>query len=122
MTGFFQRLFSKRQAAQETSSPPLAGRLEIEEFGHNLVSIDALDFIGQQAISPNQRYRLIWADRAPDGPNVREHHVTGLFDALGPDRLAEIATVFATAPYDLRAGWPDLTLWPDGKVKFVEVK
>ncbi len=67
MTGFFQRLFSKRQAAQETSSPPLAGRLEIEEFGHNLVSIDALDFIGQRANSPNQRYRLIWADRGPDG-------------------------------------------------------
>jgi tetratricopeptide (TPR) repeat protein len=55
-------------------------------------------------------------------PNVREHHVTGLFDALGPGRLAEIAAVFATAPYDLRAGWPDLTLWQDGKVKFVEVK
>ena len=55
-------------------------------------------------------------------PSVREHHVTGLFDALGPDRLAEIATVFATAPYDLRAGWPDLTLWQDSKVKFVEVK
>jgi hypothetical protein len=67
MTGFFQRLFSKRDAAEETSPPPLAGRLEIKEFGHNLVSIDALDFIGQQAISPNQRYRLIWADRAPDG-------------------------------------------------------
>ena len=67
MTGFFQRLFSKQQAANETSSPPLASRLEIEEFGHNLVSIDALDFIGQQAISPSQRYRLIWADRAPDG-------------------------------------------------------
>ena len=67
MTSFFQRLFSKREAAHETSSPPLAGRLEIEEFGHNLVSIDALDFIGQQAMSPNQRYRLIWADRAPDG-------------------------------------------------------
>lgn len=48
--------------------------------------------------------------------------LTGLFDALGPDRLAEIATVFATAPYDLRAGWPDLTLWQDGKVRFVEVK
>ncbi len=67
MTGFFQRLFSKREAPQETSPPPLAGRLEIEEFGHNLVSIAALDFIGQQAISPNQSYRLIWADRAPDG-------------------------------------------------------
>jgi len=67
VTGFFQRLFSKREAPQETSPPPLAGRLEIEEFGHNLVSIAALDFIGQQANSPNQRYRLIWADRAPDG-------------------------------------------------------
>lgn len=55
-------------------------------------------------------------------PNVREHHVTSLFDALGPDRLAEISTVFATAPYDLRAGWPNLTLWQDGKVKFVKVK
>ena len=67
MTGFFQRLFSKREAANETSLPPLAGWLEIEEFGHNLVSIDALDFIGHQAVSPNKRYRLIWADRTPDG-------------------------------------------------------
>ena len=55
-------------------------------------------------------------------PNVHEHHVTGLFHALGPRRLAEIATIFATAPYDLRSGWPDLTLWKDGKVRFVEVK
>ena len=67
MTGFFQRLFSKREAAHETSSAPLAGRLKIEEFGHNLISIDALDFIGHQAVSPNKRYRLIWADRTPDG-------------------------------------------------------
>jgi hypothetical protein len=67
MTGFFQRLFSKREAAHKTSPLPLAGRLEIEEFGHNLVSIDALDFIGHQAVSPSKRYRLIWADRTPDG-------------------------------------------------------
>jgi len=67
VTGFFQRLFLKREAANKSSSPPLAGRLEIAEFGHNLVSIDALDFIGHQAVSPNKRYRLIWADRTPDG-------------------------------------------------------
>ena len=67
MTGFLQRLFTKRKVAHETSFPTLAGRLEIEEFGHNLVSIDALDFIGHQAMSPNHRYRLIWADRSPDG-------------------------------------------------------
>ena len=67
MTGFFQRLFSKRQAAHEPSPPPLESRLEIDEFGHNLVSIDALDFIGHQAVSPNKRYRLVWADRTPNG-------------------------------------------------------
>lgn len=54
--------------------------------------------------------------------NVREHRVISLFDVRGPDRLTDIATVFAAAPYDLRAGWPDLTRWQDGKVKFVEVK
>jgi len=44
-------------------------------------------------------------------PRVGRHHVMGLFEALGSERLATIAEVFATAPYDLRAGWPDLTLW-----------
>lgn len=55
-------------------------------------------------------------------PNVRAEHVFGLFEALGSDRLAEIANVFATAPYDLRSGWPDLTLWKGKTVRFVEVK
>ena len=88
MTGFFQRLFSKREAANETSLPPLAGWLEIEEFGHNLVSIDALDFIGHQAVSPNKRYRLIWADRTPDGSrggNRSEGH--GSWSLLLDDRI-----------------------------------
>lgn len=55
-------------------------------------------------------------------PDVTGEDVSGLFDVLGPERLAEIASVFATAPYDLRAGWPDLTLWKRGAVRFVEVK
>ncbi|WP_239806600.1 VRR-NUC domain-containing protein [Croceicoccus hydrothermalis] len=55
-------------------------------------------------------------------PSVRAEHVFGLFEALGSDRLAEIANVFATAPYDLRSGWPDLTLWKGKTVRFVEVK
>jgi len=88
VTGFFQRLFSKREAAHETSSAPLAGRLKIEEFGHNLISIDALDFIGHQAVSPNKRYRLIWADRTPDGSrggNRSEGH--GSWSLLLDDRI-----------------------------------
>lgn len=55
-------------------------------------------------------------------PTVRLNHVLELFDHLGPERLAQIAQLFAKAPYDLRAGWPDLTLWKGGDVRFVEVK
>lgn len=55
-------------------------------------------------------------------PRVEWDHVAGLFATLGNERLADIATVFATAPYDLRAGWPDLTLSRDGEVRFAEVK
>lgn len=55
-------------------------------------------------------------------PRVERHHVLGLFEALGPGRLAEIADIFATAAYDLRAGWPDLTLWRGNDIRFVEVK
>ncbi|MBD3774319.1 MAG: VRR-NUC domain-containing protein [Rhodobacteraceae bacterium] len=55
-------------------------------------------------------------------PSVRREHVLGLYENLRPERLVEIARVFATAAYDLRAGWPDLTLWKNGSVKFVEIK
>ena len=55
-------------------------------------------------------------------PAVRKEDVLGLYENLGAQRLAEITEVFATAPYDLRAGWPDLTLWKETEVRFVEVK
>lgn len=55
-------------------------------------------------------------------PRVERDHVLGLFEALGPQRLAAIADIFATAPYDLRSGWPDLTLWCGRNIRFVEVK
>jgi hypothetical protein len=55
-------------------------------------------------------------------PRVRLEHVLGLFAVLGPERFTSIARVFVTAPYDLRAGWPDLTLWRRDKLRFVEVK
>jgi hypothetical protein len=55
-------------------------------------------------------------------PRVRWEHVEGLLIALGVERLAGIARAFAAAPYDLRAGWPDLTLWRGREVRFVEVK
>jgi len=55
-------------------------------------------------------------------PQVQRDHVVGLFNCLGGSGLRPIAELFAEASYDLRAGWPDLTLWRDDEVRFVEVK
>jgi len=46
----------------------------------------------------------------------------GLFKSLGAERLHSIATVFSEAPYDLRSGWPSLTLWHQNTVAFRLVK
>jgi hypothetical protein len=45
-----------------------------------------------------------------------------LHAALGNKLLRHIAGVFATDPYTLRGGWPDLTIWKSDQVRFVEVK
>lgn len=55
-------------------------------------------------------------------PGLERGHVLGLFDALGVERLHAIAEIFTRAPYDYRAGWPDLTLWNGRNVIFREVK
>ncbi|BDW82238.1 hypothetical protein MACH24_16760 [Erythrobacter sp. Dej080120_24] len=67
MTGFFDRLFGKRASVGERPNSSSQAKLNVDEFGHGLVSIDELDFLGHQAKSPNSRYRLVWADRTPDG-------------------------------------------------------
>lgn len=64
---FFAKLFARQEPGVPPSRPKVSGRLEIDEFGHGLVSIQAIDLIGPQAKSPDGRYRLIWADRSPDG-------------------------------------------------------
>jgi hypothetical protein len=55
-------------------------------------------------------------------PTVTAPKMEALFSALGVDRLVQIATIFATAPYDLRSGWPDLTLWRGSEIGFREIK
>lgn len=48
--------------------------------------------------------------------------VCELFDSLGSKTLLSIVEIFTKAPYDYRAGWPDLTLLKDGQTRWVEVK
>jgi len=54
-------------------------------------------------------------------PYLNPPHMAALFRALGP-KLTQIARIWATRPYDLRVGWPDLCLVKESEVQFVEVK
>lgn len=55
-------------------------------------------------------------------PRVSVPDILRLWFALGRDRLASIARIFVSNPYDYGAGWPDLTLTRKGDIRFVEVK
>jgi hypothetical protein len=55
-------------------------------------------------------------------PDLTEKALLGLFRALGRERLHAIASIFVQDSYRFRAGWPDLTLWQEGEILFVEVK
>lgn len=107
---FIEALYAKNVAFPE------------DRFEHS----DLLATIEQAAPEQIERNWSIIAASAGDTPcyypRVQRDHVTGLFNCLGVERLRSIAEVFATAAYDLRAGWPDLTLWRDDEVRFVEVK
>lgn len=55
-------------------------------------------------------------------PRVKLPFAVALFQAIGSNKLLEIAERFALKPYDYRSGWPDLTVIGMHGVRFVEVK
>lgn len=55
-------------------------------------------------------------------PRVKSSFMLKLFDQLGREKLADILLAFSAAPYDYRAGWPDLIVIQGGAMKLVEVK
>lgn len=55
-------------------------------------------------------------------PNLELYMFLELFDALGRDKLFDVASIFSSNPYSYRNGWPDITIWKNGEVKFFEVK
>lgn len=67
MKGLLDRLFGPPKA--EVAPEPMASpeRLRVHEFSERLITIDAIDFVGQFARSPNGQFRLIWSDRNPEG-------------------------------------------------------
>ncbi|MEQ7757488.1 VRR-NUC domain-containing protein [Xanthomonas sp. WHRI 8370] len=55
-------------------------------------------------------------------PGLERWMLLELLTVAGPDLLLRIATIFASNPYEYRRGWPDITMWKDGRLRFVEVK
>lgn len=55
-------------------------------------------------------------------PRVDPEFMLELYKQMGSDKLADLLLAFSVAPYDYRAGWPDLILLSNGSMKFIEVK
>jgi len=55
-------------------------------------------------------------------PSLDESVAKAFFDKLGKNKMTELLKLIAQDPYVYRAGWPDLALIKDSKLKFVEVK
>lgn len=55
-------------------------------------------------------------------PRVNKAFILELYEQLGNDKIADILREFSTAPYDYRAGWPDLIVIKNGVMKLIEVK
>jgi hypothetical protein len=55
-------------------------------------------------------------------PGLEKWMFLELHRAAGTDLLHRIGQIFATNSYLYRRGWPDLTLWRESELLFVEVK
>ena len=54
--------------------------------------------------------------------DLKENLFVELYNALGNKKIREIAEIFSENPYEYRKGWPDVTLWKNNNVYFLEVK
>lgn len=55
-------------------------------------------------------------------PGLEPWMLVELLDVAGVELILRIASIFAEDPYEYRNGWPDITMWRDKELRFVEVK
>lgn len=84
--------------------------------------VDTVRSISPDALARNVNELSRSSTLASFFPRVKEAFMLELFDHLGRDKLADILLTFSAAPYDYRAGWPDLIVIQGGAMKLVEVK
>lgn len=55
-------------------------------------------------------------------PSLNRWMFVELLDVAGNKLMHSIASKFIESPYEYRRGWPDITMWKNNKLEFVEVK
>lgn len=89
---------------------------------HTSEIVDTVRRISPDALARNVNELSKSSTLASFFPRVKEAFMLELFDHLGSDKLADILLAFSAAPYEYRAGWPDLIVIQSGAMKLVEVK
>ncbi|MFC4621467.1 VRR-NUC domain-containing protein [Comamonas nitrativorans] len=94
-------------------------RFSPEELLNNVAKADARTIernFDLMASRENISYKLDYF------PGLERWMFIELFKVTGNELIYNIASKFIQAPYEYRRGWPDLTIWRDNELKFVEVK
>jgi hypothetical protein len=89
---------------------------------HTAEIVDTVRNISSDALARNVNELVTNARLCSFFPRVSEVFMLELFHHLGRDKLADILLAFSAAPYDYRAGWPDLIVIQSGDMKLIEVK
>lgn len=89
---------------------------------HTSEIVDTVRSISPDALARNVNELSKSSTLASFFPRVKEAFMLELFDHLGSNKLADILLAFSAAPYEYRAGWPDLIVIQNGGMKLVEVK
>lgn len=89
---------------------------------HTAEIVDTVRNISPDALERNVNELTKSSILASFFPRVKATFMLELFEHLGRDKLADILMAFSAAPYDYRAGWPDLIVIESGTMSLVEVK
>lgn len=89
---------------------------------HTAEIVDSVRNVTSDALERNVSELSRSSTLASFFPRVKATFMLELFEQLGREKLADLLMAFSDAPYDYRAGWPDLIVIEGGQMSLVEVK
>ncbi len=97
---------------------PFTSLIQIQKDKSNLI-LNEIKVIEEKQIIEN--FREICAS-GRSYPGLDEGIIQGIYQSLGKKNIISIFNVLKKDPYAYRKGWPDLTLYRNNEILFVEVK